>query len=89
MLTKFHSELDNNFRLYSRPVLNMATQLHRGRELRNLFIELAQILDTWKQNSWSCQDMESFLNAYMRCALDMDVLRCAVFVFDRFEKLTG
>lgn len=75
LLTKFYVELDNNFRIYSRALLNLATSLHRARELRNLFVELAQILETWKQNNWSCQDMESFLLAYMKCAVDMDVLR--------------
>lgn len=76
ILQKNYVELDNNFRMYSRAILTLATTIHRSRELRNLFIDLSQILDMWKQNNWSCKDLESFLILYMQCALEMDVLRC-------------
>lgn len=49
--------------------------LHRPREMRNLFVELSQILDAWKQNGWNSQELEMFLVAYQQCALEMDALR--------------
>lgn len=75
ILQKNYMELDGNFRIYSRAILTLATTIHRSRELRNLFIDLSQILDVWKQNGWNCKDLESFLTLFMQCALEMDVLR--------------
>lgn len=76
ILQKNYLDLDNNFKLYSRTIITLATTIHRSRELRNLFIDLSQILDMWKQNGWSRNDLEQFLIFYMQCALEMDVLRC-------------
>jgi len=72
---KIYMELDSNFRSYSRAILTLATALHRVRELRNLFLELFQILEMWKQSGWASKDLERFLSAYTQGALDMDVLR--------------
>lgn len=71
-------ELDSSFRVYTRAILTLATTIHRSRELRNLFVDLSQILDIWKQNGWNVQDLESFLNSYTQCALEMDILRCII-----------
>lgn len=46
--------------------------------MRNFFVELTQILEMWKQNGWTTQELEQFLNAYTQCALEIDVLRCVV-----------
>lgn len=75
ILQKNYLELDTNFRVYSRALLTLAMALHRAREMRNLFVELSQIMDMWKQGGWNMQDLESFLVAFQQCALDMDVLR--------------
>lgn len=75
ILQKSFAELDNNFRTYSRAILTLATSLHRARELRNLFVELSQIIDIIKQGGWNLQDLEQFLAAFQQCAIDMDILR--------------
>lgn len=74
-LSKLYAELDTNFRVYSRSLLTLACSLHRARELRCLFVELTQVLEVWRQAGWTSIDVEMFLNSYMKCALDMDVLR--------------
>jgi len=75
LLTKSYVEVDNNFRVYSRAILTLATSLHRARELRNFFIDISQMLETWKQSNWAAKDLEMFLNAYTLTALELDVLR--------------
>lgn len=75
ILQKNYLDLDNNFKVYTRAILTLATSVHRARDMRNLFVDIAQILDSWKQNGWNVQDLESFLHSYMQCALEMDVLR--------------
>ncbi|KAI4454789.1 acidic fibroblast growth factor intracellular binding protein [Holotrichia oblita] len=72
-LHKSYNELELNFRFYSRAILALAAALHRTREMRNLFIELAQIIELWKQSGWTTQDLESFLNAFTKCALELDI----------------
>ncbi|KRT79401.1 hypothetical protein AMK59_7736 [Oryctes borbonicus] len=72
-LQKSYSELETSFRLYSRAILGLAAALHRTREMRNLFIELSLIIELWKQGGWTMQDLELFLNAFTRCALELDI----------------
>lgn len=72
---KLYSELDSSFRSYTRAILTLAVSLHRVRELRNLFLELSQILDLWKQAGWTAKDLELFFNIYTQSALEMDILR--------------
>ncbi|KAK4878573.1 hypothetical protein RN001_011079 [Aquatica leii] len=72
---KAYTELESNFRSYSRPILTLATSLHRVREMRNLFYELLLMLDNWKHGSWTVSDLEQFFNAYTKCALNLDVFK--------------
>lgn len=81
LLQKSYIELDNSFKVYSRAILTLATAIHRAREMRNFFVELMQILEVWKQNGWSVQDLEQFLNAYTQCALEIDVLRSGLVIY--------
>ncbi|XP_017779544.1 PREDICTED: acidic fibroblast growth factor intracellular-binding protein [Nicrophorus vespilloides] len=75
LLSRNYTELDSNFRVYSRSILTIASSLHRSRELRNLFVEISQILEIWRQNGWGSKDLQLFLSAYTQCALELDVLR--------------
>ncbi|RVE41385.1 hypothetical protein evm_013963 [Chilo suppressalis] len=44
LLEKSYQELELNFRLYTRALVGLACNLHRGRELRSLFIDLLERL---------------------------------------------
>lgn len=76
MLDKVYQELDLNFRLYSRAIIGIASNLHRTRELRFFFLELIErCIEPWKQVNWSHTDLRNFLSAFTQSALDMDVMR--------------
>ncbi|KAL3278263.1 hypothetical protein HHI36_013600 [Cryptolaemus montrouzieri] len=75
MLQKNFIDLDMNFRTYSRMILLLSSTLHRSRDMRNFFVELAQFIDLWKQSHLNYQDMEQFLQAYSQTALEIDVFR--------------
>lgn len=75
MLQKVYLELDSNFRVYFKALLQLACNLHRARDVRSLFIELVSCIEIWKQNNWTVNDMQNFLKAFTQSALDMDVLR--------------
>lgn len=77
LLQRSFTELDGNFRAYSRAILTLATSLHRTRELRNLFLDLVQTLDLFKSASWAQKEVHMFLDAFTLCATELDVLRDA------------
>ncbi|XP_060534452.1 acidic fibroblast growth factor intracellular-binding protein [Cylas formicarius] len=75
LLQKSYIELDGNFKIYTRAILTLASTLHRSRDMRNLFLELSQILDLFKTGNWTSHDLQQFLNAYNYCAVDLDIFR--------------
>ncbi|XP_050558201.1 acidic fibroblast growth factor intracellular-binding protein [Spodoptera frugiperda] len=76
LLEKSYQELELNFRLYTRALVGLACNLHRGRELRSLFIDLLErCVEPLRLGSWPKTDLAQFLCAYEQCALQMDVLR--------------
>ncbi|GBP20225.1 Acidic fibroblast growth factor intracellular-binding protein [Eumeta japonica] len=76
LLEKSYQELELNFRLYTRALVGLACSLHRGRELRSLFVDLLEkCIEPLRMGNWPKTDLAQFLNAYEQCALQMDVLR--------------
>lgn len=82
LLHKTYIELDSNFRIYSRSILTLATTLHRSRDMKNLFVEIAQIMDLFKQANWSSQDLDS----YTTCSMEIDALRTDAGLKQTWEK---
>ncbi|KAJ8984025.1 hypothetical protein NQ317_012249 [Molorchus minor] len=75
LLQRNYVDLDANFRLYTRAILTLATNLHKSRDMKNLFVDLAQILEYFKQGNWTIHDLELFLLAYGQCASEIDIIR--------------
>lgn len=75
LLQKSFIELDSNFRKYTGAIIALASTLHRSRDMKNLFVELSQILDLFKTGNWTSHDLQQFFNAYNSCALELDVIR--------------
>uniref|UniRef100_A0A0K8TJS3 Acidic fibroblast growth factor intracellular-binding protein n=1 Tax=Lygus hesperus TaxID=30085 RepID=A0A0K8TJS3_LYGHE len=78
MLDKAFHELEFNFRTYSRSLITIGCNLHRNRDLKDLFIDLVEkCIEPWKQVNWTQNDLKTFLGAYKSGALQLDVLRDA------------
>ncbi|KAG7295508.1 hypothetical protein JYU34_021715 [Plutella xylostella] len=76
ILEKSYQELELNFRLYTRALIGLAVNLHRGRELRSLFIDLLErCVEPLRLGGWARTDLAHFLAAYQHAAPTMDVLR--------------
>ncbi|CAG9814817.1 unnamed protein product [Phaedon cochleariae] len=91
LLQKNFMDLDTNFKLYTRALLTLATTIHRSRDMRNLFVDLSQILEYFKQANWTSHDFEQFLLAFSQCANEIDTLRKDTAVkssLDKFMKVT-
>lgn len=68
-------ELDVNFKKYTAAIITLASTLHRTRDMKNLFVELSQILDLFRIGNWTVHDLQQFCSAYHSCALDIDAIR--------------
>lgn len=76
VLERHYQELDLNFRSYWRSLITIACNLHRTRELRGIFLELSEkLLDPWRQNNWSADQVQLFLQVITQSVLDMEVSR--------------
>lgn len=92
VLERAHSEMDQNFRTYFRAIIAIATTIHRQRDLRCLFIEFTEkLVEPWKQNNWSIEQVKAFLPALTQSVLDLEVPRDHQdirFLWDRFMQVT-
>ncbi|EFA08394.1 acidic fibroblast growth factor intracellular-binding protein [Tribolium castaneum] len=75
LLHKSYTDLDANFKNYNRALLQPASNMHRPRDVKNMFLELNSLSDSLKQANWSGQELEIFLNGYTQCGLEIDVIR--------------
>ncbi|XP_055613327.1 acidic fibroblast growth factor intracellular-binding protein [Uranotaenia lowii] len=76
MLERTYQEVDSNFRSYWRSIITIAINLHRTRELRQLFLELTErLIEPWKQNNWPKEQAALFLKCITQSVLDMEVPR--------------
>lgn len=76
LLDRSYVELETNFRLYSRSLINLACNLHRTKELRNLFLDLNEkLIDPWTHLNLSKADVGLFLAAYTSTALQLDCVQ--------------
>lgn len=92
LLDRANQELDLNFRAYWRALIGIACNLNRTRELRVLFVELSEkLIEPWRQNNWSAEQVRAFLPAITQSVLDLEVsrdqeIRC---LWDRYMQVVS
>ncbi|KAK7481158.1 hypothetical protein BaRGS_00027591 [Batillaria attramentaria] len=71
---RVHMHLDNNFRTFSKTIINIANGLNHSRESRDIFIDLYEkLIEPSLQFQWSRADLQNVLTAYKETALQMDL----------------
>lgn len=76
LLERVFHELDANFRSYWRALITIACNLHRNRELRDLFVDLCEkLIEPWRQNCWTREQVNKFLSAITQSVLDLEISR--------------
>lgn len=86
LLDRAFQELDINFKSYWRALISIATNLHRTKELRDLFIDLAEkLIEPWKQNHWQAEQVKLFLPAITQSVLDLEVSRWAIMNYNNTD----
>lgn len=74
LLDRANQELETNFRIYWRSLITIASNLHRT--VRTFFLELTEkLIEPWKQNQWTSEQVKQFLAALTQTILDLDVLK--------------
>jgi len=76
---KIHSEIDHNFKVYSRTLINIAYSLHHNKSLKELFVDLVEkYIEPCKHLQWSFNEMKVFLEVYAESAAQLDIIRTQV-----------
>lgn len=76
LLDRSYAELEVHFRLYSRSLVSLAINLHRPKELRNLFLDLNEkFIEPWHHLSWTRSDVGLFLSAYSSAGLQLECVQ--------------
>lgn len=61
---------------YWRSLISIACNLHRTRELRDLFVDLCEkLIEPWRQNVWARDHVNKFLGAITQSVLDLEISR--------------
>ena len=61
---------------YWRALITIACNMHRNRELRDLFVDLCEkLIEPWRQNSWNREQVNKFLSAITQSVLDLEISR--------------
>ncbi|XP_021945753.1 acidic fibroblast growth factor intracellular-binding protein [Folsomia candida] len=73
---KIFAELDHNFKVYSRTLINLAYSLHHNKSLKELFVDLVEkYIEPCKHLHWTIAEMKVFLEVYSDAASQLDVVR--------------
>lgn len=69
------SEVENNFKVYSRALINIACNLNNSRDLRDFFIDTVEkIIDPAKQVRWKASELDIFLQVYTEAGTAIDLV---------------
>ncbi|XP_076058473.1 acidic fibroblast growth factor intracellular-binding protein-like [Oratosquilla oratoria] len=69
------TEAENNFKSYSRALINIGCSLNNSRDLRDFFVDIVEkVVDPCKQARWKVRELEIFLQAYHEAAIGLDVM---------------
>lgn len=73
---KLMTDIDTNFKVLSRTLINIAYGLNHSREARDIFVDLVEkFIDPCKQSRWSKSDLEQFLNVYASTPRHLELMR--------------
>ena len=68
-------EVETNFKVYSRALINIGCSLNNSRDLRDFFIDTVEkIVDPAKQYRWKATELEIFLQIYTEAGSALDIM---------------
>ncbi|XP_035214059.1 acidic fibroblast growth factor intracellular-binding protein-like isoform X2 [Stegodyphus dumicola] len=71
-----YSDLDANFKSFTRTFVNIAYGLNHSKEVRDLFVDIVEkFIEPLRQGRWSEKDLQKFLEVYTSSASHMQLFR--------------
>ncbi|XP_068234903.1 acidic fibroblast growth factor intracellular-binding protein-like [Palaemon carinicauda] len=69
------SEVETNFKVYSRAIINIGVSLNNSRDLRDFFVDTVEkIIDPCRQSRWKGSELEIFLQVYTDAGSALDFM---------------
>lgn len=69
------TEVENNFKVYSRAIINIGCALNNTRDLRDFFVDTVEkIVDPCRQSRWKGAELEVFLQVYADAGSGLDIM---------------
>ncbi|ODN04265.1 Acidic fibroblast growth factor intracellular-binding protein [Orchesella cincta] len=73
---RIYVEVEHNFKVYSRTLINIAYGLNHSKELKDLFIDLVEkYIEPCKHLQWPSSDMKTFLDVFTDAGTEIDVIK--------------
>ncbi|XP_066971948.1 LOW QUALITY PROTEIN: acidic fibroblast growth factor intracellular-binding protein [Macrobrachium rosenbergii] len=69
------SEVETNFKVYSRAIINIGVALNNSRDLRDFFVDTVEkVVDPCRQSRWKGSELEIFLQVYTDAGSGLDFM---------------
>ncbi|XP_069165542.1 acidic fibroblast growth factor intracellular-binding protein isoform X1 [Procambarus clarkii] len=69
------SEVENNFKVYSRGIINIGCTLNNSRDMRDFFVDAVErVVDPCRQARWKGTELEIFLQVYTDAGSALDIM---------------
>ncbi|KAG7166868.1 Acidic fibroblast growth factor intracellular-binding protein-like [Homarus americanus] len=69
------SEVENNFKVYSRGIINIGCSLNNSRDMRDFFVDTVEkVVDPCRQSRWKVTELEVFLQVYTDAGSALDIM---------------
>nr|XP_045619370.1 acidic fibroblast growth factor intracellular-binding protein-like [Procambarus clarkii]XP_045619371.1 acidic fibroblast growth factor intracellular-binding protein-like [Procambarus clarkii] len=69
------SEVENNFKVYSRGIINIGCALNNSRDMRDFFVDAVErVVDPCRQARWKGTELEIFLQVYTDAGSALDIM---------------
>ncbi|MPC25276.1 Acidic fibroblast growth factor intracellular-binding protein [Portunus trituberculatus] len=69
------SEVESNFKTYSRGIINIGCSLNNSRDLRDFFVDAVErVVEPCRQARWKSPELEVFLKVYAEAGSALDIM---------------
>ncbi|CAL1265108.1 unnamed protein product [Larinioides sclopetarius] len=84
---RIYSDLDSNFKSFTRAFVNIAYGLNHSKEARDLFVDIVEkFIEPFRQSRWSERDLRTFLETYTVSASHIQLFKSDPHLLDVWER---
>ncbi|XP_054708623.1 acidic fibroblast growth factor intracellular-binding protein-like [Uloborus diversus] len=84
---RLYSDIDSNFKSFTRTFVNIAYGLNHSKEVRDLFVDIVEkLIEPIRQGKWSNKELLIFLDAYTSAAASVHLFRSDSHLLEIWER---